>query len=513
MRGRSAIGFGRCQNQILKSLGACDKAAGMCAWSAGKARGRPHRAQLRLPWPHSRAISAPTHSNLTENLLVSHTAAARPLSAARALALKGRVRVPGDKSISHRALIFGALATGVTRITGLLEAEDVINTAKAVTALGAPAAKTGGIWVVKGCGVGGLRAPDAPLDFGNSGTGTRLMMGVVAGHPISVTMTGDASLSKRPMRRVLGPLKQMGLQILEDGKETLPLSLRGRADLVPIEYVLPVPSAQVKSAILIAGLMATGETTVVEKEATRDHTERMLRYFGADVRAVEKDGLTRITVTGPAEMRGRDVTVPGDPSSAAFLVCAALLTEGSDVTVEGVLVNETRTGLYTTLKDMGADLEFLNMREEGGEPIADIRARHSKLKGVHVPAERAPSMIDEYPVLACVAAFAQGETRMDGLAELKVKESDRLAATAAGLAANGVKARVEGETLIVTGTGKVAGGGTVATHLDHRIAMAFLTMSLASERPVTVDDTTMIATSFPEFRGLMEQLGARYQPL
>lgn len=444
---------------------------------------------------------------------MSHISGPKPLSAARAFALKGRVKVPGDKSISHRALIFGALATGVTRITGLLEAEDVINTAKAVTALGAPAAKTGAIWVVKGRGVGGLTQPDAPLDFGNSGTGTRLMMGVVAGHPISVTMTGDASLSKRPMRRVLGPLKQMGLQILEDGKETLPLTLRGRADLVPIEYVLPVPSAQVKSAILIAGLMATGETTVVEKEATRDHTERMLRYFGADVRTVEKDGLTRITVTGPAEMRGRDVTVPGDPSSAAFLVCAALLIEGSDVTVEGVLVNETRTGLYTTLKDMGADLEFLNMREEGGEPIADIRARHSKLKGVHVPAERAPSMIDEYPVLACVAAFAQGETRMDGLAELKVKESDRLAATAAGLAANGIKARVEGETLIVEGAGKVAGGGTVATHLDHRIAMAFLTMSLASERPVTVDDTTMIATSFPEFRGLMEQLGARYQPL
>lgn len=468
---------------------------------------------MRLPQPYSGAISARTHSNLTENFLVSHISAPKPLSAARAFALKGRVKVPGDKSISHRALIFGALATGVTRITGLLEAEDVINTANAVTALGAPAAKTGAIWVVKGRGVGGLTQPDAPLDFGNSGTGTRLMMGVVAGHPISVTMTGDASLSKRPMRRVLGPLKQMGLQILEDGKETLPLTLRGRADLVPIEYVLPVPSAQVKSAILIAGLMATGETTVVEKEATRDHTERMLRYFGADVRTVEKDGLTRITVTGPAEMRGRDVTVPGDPSSAAFLVCAALLIEGSDVTVEGVLVNETRTGLYTTLKDMGADLEFLNMREEGGEPIADIRARHSKLKGVHVPAERAPSMIDEYPVLACVAAFAQGETRMDGLAELKVKESDRLAATAAGLAANGIKARVEGETLIVEGAGKVAGGGTVATHLDHRIAMAFLTMSLASERPVTVDDTTMIATSFPEFRGLMEQLGARYQPL
>lgn len=439
-----------------------------------------------------------------------HAAAPKPLSALRATALKGALRVPGDKSISHRALIFGALSTGVTRIEGLLEAEDVINTAKAVTALGAPAAKTGSVWEVKGRGTGGLSAPAAPLDFGNSGTGTRLMMGVVAGHPITVTMTGDASLSKRPMRRVLGPLKQMGLQILEDGKEMLPLTVRGSSELVPIEYVLPVPSAQVKSAILIAGLMATGETTVVEKEATRDHTERMLRYFGADVRTIEKDSHTRITVTGPAEMSGRHVVVPGDPSSAAFLICAALLVPGSDVTVEGVLVNPTRTGLYTTLKEMGADIEFLNKREEGGEPIADIHARHSTLSGVNVPADRAPSMIDEYPVLACVAGFAKGTTTMNGLAELKVKESDRLAATAAGLHANGVNAEVDGDTLKVHGTGKVSGGGTVATHLDHRIAMAFLTMSLASDQPVTVDDTTMIATSFPEFRGLMEKLGARY---
>ena len=441
---------------------------------------------------------------------MSHAATPKPLSARRATALTGHLKVPGDKSISHRALIFGALATGVTRITGLLEAEDVINTAKAVTALGAPAAKLGTVWEVMGRGTGGLMQPSEPLDFGNSGTGTRLMMGVVAGHPMTVTMTGDASLSKRPMRRVLGPLKQMGLQILDDGKETLPLAVRGAADLVPIEYVLPVPSAQVKSAILIAGLMAAGETTVVEKEATRDHTERMLRYFGADVRTITEDGLTRITVKGPAEMKGRDVVVPGDPSSAAFLICAALLVPGSDVTVEGVLVNETRTGLYTTLKEMGADIAFLNEREEGGEPIADIRARSSKLTGVAVPADRAPSMIDEYPVLACVAAFAEGETRMDGLAELKVKESDRLAATAAGLHANGVTARVEGDSLIVTGAATVKGGGTVKTHLDHRIAMAFLTMSLASDKPITVDDTTMIATSFPEFRGLMESLGAVY---
>ena len=439
-----------------------------------------------------------------------HTSAPKPLTAHRATRLNGRLRVPGDKSISHRALIFGALATGVSRIRGLLEAEDVINTAKVVTVLGAPASKIADVWEVKGRGVGGLRQPDGPLEFGNSGTGTRLMMGVIAGHPMTVTMTGDASLSKRPMRRVLGPLKQMGLEILDEGKETLPLAMRGTSELVPITYTLPVPSAQVKSAILIAGLHAAGETTVIEKEATRDHTERMLRFFGAEVRVVHKDGLTHITVKGDAEMHGRDVTVPGDPSSAAFLACAALIVQGSDVTIEGVLVNDTRIGLYTTLQEMGGDVTLLHRREDGGEPIADIRIRSSKLKGVHVPAERAPSMIDEYPVLAAIAAFATGETRMDGLAELKVKESDRLAATAAGLHANGVAARVEGDSLIVTGTGAVKGGGTVQTHLDHRIAMAFLTMGLASDQPVTVDDTAMIATSFPEFRGLMEQLGARY---
>lgn len=407
--------------------------------------------------------------------------------------------------------MFGALATGTTRITGLLEGEDVVNTARAVTALGAPALKEGDTWIVKGRGVGGLSEPASPIDFGNSGTGTRLMMGVIAGHPITTTMTGDASLSKRPMRRVIGPLKLMGLEIAED-RETLPLTLKGSDALIPIVYELPVPSAQVKSAILLAGLHAAGETTVIEKEATRDHTERMLRFFGADIRTELKDGKTHITVKGNAEMTGRDVTVPGDPSSAAFLVCAAILVPGSDVTVEGVLVNETRTGLYTTLQEMGANVTLTNLREEGGEPIADIRARHSALKGVTVPAERAPSMIDEYPVLAAVAAFASGDTVMHGLAELKVKESDRLAATAAGLEANGVKATIDGDTLIVHGTGgKVPGGGTVATHLDHRIAMAFLTMGLASEAPVTVDDTAMIATSFPEFIGLMQQLGAEYR--
>ena len=387
----------------------------------------------------------------------------------------------------------------------------MLNTAKAVTALGAPASKVGDTWEVFGRGVGGLRAPDGPLDFGNSGTGTRLMMGVISGHDMTVTMTGDASLSRRPMKRVLGPLKQMGAEVNDD-REMLPLKLRGTPDLVPITYVLPVPSAQVKSAILIAGLHASGETTVIEAEPTRDHTERMLRAFGAEVRVTPRDGKTAITVVGRPELEGQIIVVPGDPSSAAFLACAALIVPGSEVTIEGVLINPTRIGLYQTLSEMGGDIAFRREREEGGEPIADIRVRYSKLKGVTVPPERAPSMIDEYPVLACIAAFAEGETRMEGLGELKVKESDRLAATAAGLLANCVAARVEGETLIVTGCtgGKVPGGGTVATQLDHRIAMAFLTMGLATEQPVTVDDTRMIATSFPEFQGLMEKLGAGY---
>lgn len=406
--------------------------------------------------------------------------------------------------------MLGALATGRTVIRGLLEAEDVINTARAVTALGAPACKTGELWEVLGRGTGGLAQPEKPLDFGNSGTGTRLMMGVIAPHDITVSMTGDASLSKRPMGRVLGPLKRMGLEV-EGDADRLPLTIRGTSRLTPIACELPVPSAQLKSAILLAGLGTAGETTVIEREATRDHTERMLRHFGAEVTAIADGGATRITIRGEAELEGREVTVPGDPSSAAFLIAAALIVPGSDVTVTGVLVNPTRTGFYTTLREMGGDVTFENEREDGGEPIADIRARFSALKGVHVPAARAPSMIDEYPMLAVVAAFARGVTRMDGLAELKVKESDRLAATAAGLAANGVHAEVEGDTLIVHGAGHVPGGGLVATHLDHRMAMSFLVMGLASAQPVTVDDTAMIATSFPEFRSLMEQLGARFR--
>ncbi len=439
------------------------------------------------------------------------TTAARPLTATRSGPLTGKVRVPGDKSISHRALMFGALATGRTHITGLLEAEDVLNTARIVTQLGAEARRTDKGWEVMGRGTGGLIQPAGPLDFGNAGTGTRLMMGVIAGHDMTVEMIGDASLCRRPMGRVLTPLKQMGVTVIPADRDRLPLQFRGTSKLVPIEYCLPVPSAQVKSAILIAGMQAPGETTVIEPEATRDHTERMLGHFGATLKRVMRDGVAHITVTGHAELEGRDVIVPTDPSSAAFLVAAALLVPGSEITVESVLVNPTRTGFYVTLQEMGADIALLNAREEGGEPVADIRVRHSKLKGVRVPPERAPSMIDEYPVLAVLAAFADGDTRMEGLAELKAKESDRLAATAAGLAANGVPHKIEGETLTVTGAKTVLGGGTVATHLDHRMAMAFLTLGLASDHPVTVDDSAMIATSFPTFRALMEKLGARYE--
>ncbi|MFM9850554.1 MAG: 3-phosphoshikimate 1-carboxyvinyltransferase [Hyphomicrobiaceae bacterium] len=441
---------------------------------------------------------------------MSHTSLVAPLQALKARSLAGTARVPGDKSISHRALMLGAMATGRTYITGLLEAEDVLNTAKAVTALGCSARKTQGGWEVLGRGVGGFQQPSQDLDFGNSGTGVRLMMGLLAGHDIRVRLVGDASLSRRPMRRVLVPLKQMGVEV-QDDKETLPLTLQGCADLIPIEYATPVPSAQVKSAVLLAGLCASGETTVVEREATRDHTERMLRHFGAEVRTTKRDSGTAITVCGDTELQGRNVTVPGDPSSAAFLTAAALIVPGSDVTIEGVLVNETRTGFYLTLREMGADVAFLNRREEGGEPIADIRVRHSRLRGVRVPAARAPSMIDEYPVLAALSAYADGETRMDGLAELKVKESDRLAATATGLQVNGVHARVDGDSLIVAGGG-VPGGGMIATHMDHRIAMAFLVMGLGADRPVAVDDVTYVSTSFPEFRGLMEKLGAQFEP-
>jgi 3-phosphoshikimate 1-carboxyvinyltransferase len=406
--------------------------------------------------------------------------------------------------------MFGALATGRTRVSGLLEAQDILNTVNVLRALGCLIDKVGDTWVILGRGVGGLTAPAGDLDFGNAGTGARLMMGVIAGHDMTARMTGDASLSGRPMGRVLKPLLRMGLEVVDRGKETLPLTLRGTPDLIPIEYQLPVPSAQIKSAVLIAGLHAAGETIVIEPEATRDHTERMLGHFGAQLTATKRQGVRAISIKGDAELVGQDVSVPGDPSSAAFLAAAALIVPGSEVTITGVLVNPTRTGFYTTLREMGADVAFLNERNEGGEPVADVRVRHSRLKGVDVPAARAPAMIDEYPVLACLAAYADGETRMNGLGELKVKESDRLAATAAGLLANGIAAKVDGDTLVVGGGKSVRGGGVVATHLDHRIAMAFLTLGLGADRPVTVDDAAMIATSFPEFRPLMEGLGASF---
>jgi 3-phosphoshikimate 1-carboxyvinyltransferase len=433
-----------------------------------------------------------------------------PLTASRSGPLKGRVRVPGDKSISHRALILGALAVGETRISGLLEGEDVLNTAKAVEALGAQVERRGsGEWRVRGVGVGGFAAPAQKLDFGNSGTGCRLMLGAVAGCPITATFDGDASLRKRPMRRVLDPLERIGARTLEAADGRLPLTVAGARDPIPIVFEPPVPSAQLKSAVLLAGLNAPGETVVIEAEATRDHTETMLRHFGAVVRN-EPHGLSgrRITLAGQPELVPRPIAVPADPSSAAFPLVAALIAPGSDVVLEGVMMNPLRVGLVTTLREMGAGIEAVATRDEGGEEVSDLRARASVLKGVEVPAARAPAMIDEYPVLAVAAAFAEGTTVMRGLKELRVKESDRLAATAALLRVNGVEAEIDGDDLIVQGRGRAAGGGFVATHMDHRIAMAALVMGLASEKPVKVDDASFIATSFPRFVELMHRLGA-----
>jgi 3-phosphoshikimate 1-carboxyvinyltransferase len=433
-----------------------------------------------------------------------------PLTASRSGPLKGRVRVPGDKSISHRAVILGALAVGETRIGGLLEGEDVLNTAKAVEALGAQVERSGaGEWRVRGVGVGGFAAPAQKLDFGNSGTGCRLMLGAVAGCPITATFDGDASLRRRPMRRVLDPLERIGARTLAATDGRLPLTVAGARDPIPIVFEPTVPSAQLKSAVLLAGLCAPGETVVIEAEATRDHTETMLRHFGADVRA-EPHGTSgrRITLAGQPELEPRPIAVPADPSSAAFPLVAALIAPGADVILDGVMMNPLRAGLVATLREMGAAIDAIATRDEGGEQVADLRARTSPLKGVEVPASRAPAMIDEYPVLAVAAAFAEGTTVMRGLKELRVKESDRLAATAALLRANGVEAEIDGDDLIVHGVGRTVGGGFVATHMDHRIAMAALVMGLASEKPVRVDDASFIATSFPGFVELMRGLGA-----
>ncbi|MEA2815970.1 MAG: 3-phosphoshikimate 1-carboxyvinyltransferase [Rhodospirillaceae bacterium] len=434
--------------------------------------------------------------------------------------LKGRVRAPGDKSVSHRALMFGALALGETTVRGLLEGEDVLCTAAALRALGAevvhePGSEPGqGIWRIRGFGVGGGREPADVLDLGNSGTAARLLSGILASQPFTSFMTGDASLRGRPMQRVIEPLSRMGARFEARDGGRMPLAIIGTDEMVPIEYLLPVASAQVKSAILLAGLNTAGETTVIEPHATRDHTERMLRHFGAEVRVTPAEGGgKRITVVGWPELLGRDIVVPGDPSSAAFAVVAAAIRPGSDITVENVGLNPLRAGLYQTLLDMGADITFENEREVGGEPVADLRVKGSALKGVEVPAERAPTMIDEYPILAVAASCAQGTTRMLGLAELRAKESDRLASVAAGLLANGVKHEMGADTLVVHGTGSApAGGGLVATHLDHRIAMSFLVLGLAAREAVAVDDGSPIDTSFPGFAQLMNGLGAQIGP-
>jgi 3-phosphoshikimate 1-carboxyvinyltransferase len=442
---------------------------------------------------------------------VHQLAVQSPLTARTSGSLKGSLRVPGDKSISHRALIFGALAVGETRISGLLEGEDVLNTGKAMQALGALVERVGdGQWRIRGVGVGGFREPMGLLDFGNSATGCRLVMGAVAGCPITARLDGDASLRKRPMQRILDPVALMGARATEMAAGgRLPITIVGARDPIPIVYRTPVPSAQIKSAVLLAALAAPGETMVIETEASRDHTEKLLTHFGADVVvSPEGDHGRRIVLKGQPELHPAQVVVPADPSSAAFPMVAALIVPGSDLVLTDIMTNPLRTGLITTLREMGADIETLNLRSDVGEEMADFRVRASALKGVDVPAARAPSMIDEYPILAVAAAFAEGTTRMRGLKELRVKESDRLAAVADGLRVNGVTVAIEGDDLIVEGRGRAPGGGLVATHMDHRIAMAFLMMGLASEQPVGIDDSSFIATSFPSFVPMMRSLGA-----
>lgn len=432
-----------------------------------------------------------------------------PMTSRAVAGLSGEVSAPGDKSISHRSLLLGAVADGQTTIKGLLEADDVMATAGAMRALGAKIEKEGDTWRVDGLGNGALLEPTQPLDFGNAGTGSRLAMGLVAGYDFPVTFVGDASLSSRPMGRVLNPLRETGLQVESAEGDRLPLTVHGAPLPVAITYRVPVASAQVKSAILLAGLNIAGITTVIEPVMTRDHTEKMLAGFGAEISVTaDEEGARHISLKGQTDLQAQDILVPADPSSSSFAVVAGLIVPGSDVTVKDVLLNPTRTGLFDTLVEMGADLTISNQRQSGGEDIGDIRVKYSALKGVTVPADRAPSMIDEYPVLAVASAFADGETVMLGLDELRVKECDRLAVTAQGLKANGVDCDEGEDTLTVRGSSSVLGGGTVETHLDHRIAMSFLVMGMASENPVSVDDTFMINTSFREFVPLMKSLGA-----
>ncbi len=443
----------------------------------------------------------------------SHSAPV-PLTLAADGPLAGSTAVPGDKSISHRSLMLGALAVGETRVTGLLEGEDVLATAAAMRAMGADVVReAAGSWSIHGVGVGGLLQPETALDMGNSGTSTRLLMGLVASHPITATFIGDASLSKRPMGRVIEPLGLMGARFAASPGGRLPLTMTGLCPAVPLEYRLPVASAQVKSAILLAGLNTPGETTVIEPIATRDHSERMLAGFGAAIRVEPgDDGARRITITGEATLRPQTITVPGDPSSAAFPLVAALIVPGSAITIANVGINPTRAGLIGVLQAMGADITLANRRDVGGEPVADLIVRASALTGIEVPPEVAPSMIDEYPILFVAAACAQGTTVMRGLDELRVKESDRIAVMAAGLTACGVTVEELPDGLIVHGRDAIPGGATVAAHLDHRIAMSFAILGLITRAPVTIDDARPIATSFPNFVTMMLALGARQIP-
>ncbi|MAC72402.1 MAG: 3-phosphoshikimate 1-carboxyvinyltransferase [Marinovum sp.] len=434
-----------------------------------------------------------------------------PMTSRKSGPLKGIANVPGDKSISHRALILGAMAVGETRIEGLLEGQDVLDTAKAMRSFGATVTDHGGgNWSVNGVGVGGFCEPETVIDCGNSGTGVRLLMGAMATHPISATFTGDASLNKRPMARVTDPIALFGAEAHGRTGGRLPMTIQGAKHPVPIQYKVPVPSAQVKSAVLLAGLNAPGKTVVIEPEATRDHTERMLAGFGAEITVEDSPEGHVITLTGQPELNPQNITVPRDPSSAAFPVCAALICEGSDVLVPNIGLNPTRAGLFTTLREMGADLSYENERVEGGEPVADLRARFSpNMVGIEVPPGRAASMIDEYPILSVIAAFASGKTVMRGVKELRVKESDRIEAMAMGLRANGVEVEDGEDWWIVSGqgSGNVRGGGLCATYLDHRIAMSFVIMGMASKNPVKIDDGSPIVTSFPIFEDLMTHLG------
>jgi 3-phosphoshikimate 1-carboxyvinyltransferase len=442
---------------------------------------------------------------------MSH-APALPLRLAAPRALSGRVAVPGDKSISHRSLMLSALAVGESRVEGLLEGEDVLATAAAMRAMGATIERAeNGVWTIHGVGVGGLLQPATALEMGNSGTSTRLLMGLVASHAVTVTFIGDASLSKRPMGRVIEPLSRMGAEFTPSPGGRLPLMLRGIVPAVPIEYRLPVASAQVKSAVLLAGLNTPGITRVIEPVPTRDHSERMLAGFGAQLEVeTAADGTRTISLTGEAELKPQHIVVPGDPSSAGFPVVAGLIVPGSEIVVENVGLNPTRAGLYEMLRAMGADITFENQRTVGGEPVADLRVKHSTLRGIETPHSVVPSMVDEFPVLFVAAALAEGRSVMRGLDELRVKESDRITVMADGLRAIGATVEEVEDGLIIDGTGgePLAGGGTVATHLDHRIAMSFAVASLACRQPVTVDDRAPIATSFPQFITMMETLGA-----